>query len=119
MHSEELHRKSYMIDQVVSMDLPHRRVVRKLYDAAINKTDGLLCLSAAKVLAEKVQTDDTVIIITGFPVLPQKVYETDGPPGAKVLADVLTNIGAEPIIVSDKLCINVMRAISPKNTRLS
>ena len=111
---EELDRKGYMIDEVVTMDLPHRRVVQKLYEAAVENVNKPLCLAAAERIAEKAQKGDTAFIITGFPVLPKNVCETDGPPGASVLAETLNSLGIETIMVADGLCMDVVKAIAPK-----
>ena len=114
MEEEELDRKGYMIDEVVAMDLPLRRVVQKLYEAAVGNVNKPLCLAAAEKVAEKTQKGDTVFIITGFPVLSKNVCETDGPPGAVVLAKTLNSAGVKTIVVTDDLCFDVVKAVTPK-----
>ena len=114
MKEEELHRKGYMIDEVVAMDIPLRRVVRKLHEAAVAKVNKPLCLAAAERIVEKTQNEDTILIITGFPVVSKNVCETDGPPGAAVLARTLENIGVKIIMVTDELCCDVVKAAAPK-----
>jgi hypothetical protein len=114
MKEEELNRKGYMIDNVVAMDLPLRKVVQKLYEAAVANVHKPLCLAAAEKILEKTQKGDTIFIITGFPVLPKNVCETDGPPGAAVLAETLNSIGMKSTIVTDDLCIDVVKAVTPK-----
>jgi len=110
MKEEELHRKGYMIDEAVSLDLPLRRVVQKLYEAAVAKVNKPLCLAAAEKIAEKTRKGDTIFIITGFPVVSKDVCETDGPPGAAVLAKTLMSIGIKLVMVTDELCFDVVSA---------
>ena len=114
MKERKLDRKGYMIDKVVIMDLPIRNVVQKLYQAAIIDVNKPLCLAAAERIAEKTRRGDTIFIITGFPVLPKNVCETDGPPGAAVLATTLNGVGMKAIMVTDELCIDVVEAVAPK-----
>jgi len=114
MEEEELDRKGYMIDEVVTMDLPLRRVVQKLYEAAVGNVNKPLCLAAAEKVAKKTQKGDTIFIITGFPVLSKNVCETDGPPGAVVLAKTLNSAGIKTIVVTDDLCFDVVKAVTPK-----
>jgi len=114
MKAVELDRKGYMIDEAVAMDLPLRGVVRKLYEAASANVNKPLCLAAAEGIAEKTQRGDTVFIITGFPVVSKNVCETDGPPGAAVLAKTLNRAGIKTVIVTDDLCVDVVKATTPK-----
>jgi len=110
MKEEELHRKGSMIDEAVSLDLPLRRVAQKLYEAAVAKVNKPLCLAAAEKIAEKTRKGDTIFIITGFPVVSKNVCETDGPPGAAVLAKTLISIGIKLVMVTDELCFDVVSA---------
>jgi len=114
MKAEELDRKGYMIDEAVTMDLPLRRVVRKLYEAASANVNKPLCLAAAEGIAENTRRGDTVFIITGFPVVSKNVCETDGPPGAAVLTKTLIGAGIKTVVVTDALCFDVVKAVAPK-----
>lgn len=51
-------------------------------------------------------------IVTGFaiPTLLGPVGETDGPPGAVVLADCLRQLGHEPVLITDDICAPVVAA---------
>ena len=51
---------------------------------------------------------EKVLITTGFWV--GGTCETDGPPGAIALADVLQEMGSEVLLVSDRYCCDVLRA---------
>jgi len=114
MKAEELDRKGYLIDEAVAMDLPLRRVVRKLYEAASANVNKPLCLAAAEGIAEKTRRGDTVFIMTGFPVVSKNVCETDGPPGAGVLAKTLNMAGIKTVTVTDDLCFDVVKVATRK-----
>jgi len=104
-----------MIDQAVSIDLPVRRVVRQLFDAALNAAKGKpLCLTAAQDIAETADKKDLTFILTGFPIPPMNIAETDGPPGAAVLTETLQANGLKPVLVTDELCTEVVKAAAPK-----
>jgi len=103
-----------MIDQAVSIDLPTRRVVRQLYDAAFKAVGKPLCFVAAQRIAEAASKGDSVFILTGFPIPPLNIAETDGPLGAAVLAQTLQAVGFKPILVTDDLCSKSVKAADPK-----
>jgi len=103
-----------MIDQAVSMDLPARRVVRQLYDAAFKTVGKPLCLTAAQKIEKAADKADSVFILTGFPIPPLNIAETDGPLGTAVLNQTLQVIGFKPILVTDALCSKVVRAANPR-----
>ncbi len=52
-----------------------------------------------------------VFIVTGFWVA--GTCETDGPVGAIVLADVLHELGSEPVFVTDRYCAEILRRCRP------
>jgi len=106
--------KAYMIDQTVSMDLPARRVVRQLYEAALKANAGKhLCLSAAQKLTERMNKGDHVLLLTGFAIPPMNIPETDGPIGAAVLTKSLKAIDLKPILITDESCLKVVKAAAP------
>ena len=108
-----IERKAYMIDQAVMVDLPFRKVACKLYEAAVGIIEKPLCLAAAEGLASAAKKGDTALITTGFPVLAKKACETDGPLGAAVLSETLGATRLKPILVTDDLCVDVVKAASP------
>ena len=112
--SQDIEKKAYLIDQVVTLDSPVRKVVRKLYEAATTTINKPLCLASAERIISTSGRRDTVFIITGFPVPPNNVGETDGPPGASVLADALESAELKPIFVTDELCAEIVKASRPK-----
>lgn len=113
----EIEQKAYLIDQVIALDLPIRRVIRNLYEAALVTVGKPLCLAAAEKIAAASRRGDTVILTTGFPIPPKNIGETDGPPGTAVLTETLLAAGQKPMIVTDNYNIEIVRAASP-NTRV-
>ncbi|KYH39360.1 MAG: hypothetical protein AYL28_000310 [Candidatus Bathyarchaeota archaeon B23] len=100
--------RAYALDRLASADILRRRVSKALYEAALERVGGTLCLSAAERLS-RAGRGDNVFIITGFPM--ENVCETDGPPGAAVLAYTLRELGLNPALVTDRLCEPVVRAV--------
>ncbi len=49
-------------------------------------------------------------IVTGFVVPPLEVAETDGPPGAAILARALLQQGKDVLLVTDEICFPVLSA---------
>ncbi|MFX0197567.1 MAG: glutamate cyclase domain-containing protein, partial [Candidatus Hodarchaeota archaeon] len=77
------------LDRIMTTDVAGRGSISLMYDAARKKTGEPLALTAAKALADKVKRGDFVFILTGFLVRTQftaEAAETDGPPGAAILA---------------------------------
>ncbi len=108
--SQDIKTKAYLIDQVTTLDLPMRKVAHRLCDAATATIDKPSCIACAERIISKSDRGDTVLIITGFPVLSSNVGETDGPPGAAVLADTLEKADLKPIFVTDELCAEIVKA---------
>ena len=107
----DLEKKAYAIDRLVSADLPMRKTAPYLYSASLEKAGKSLCLAAAEKLHERVKPGEAVFIITGFPIPPKNVCETDGPPGSAVLAFTLRELGLKPVLITDKLCEPVVKAV--------
>jgi len=108
----EIEQKAHLIDQIVAVDIPKRAGMHQLYEEAKKISKKPLCLRAAEKIITNSEKGETAFIITGFPVLPNNVCETDGPPGAVVLAETLQNLKLKPVIVTDELCANVVKATS-------
>jgi len=108
----EIEQKAYLIDQIVAVDIPKRVGIRELYKEARKVAKKPLCHAAAEQIVTASEKGNTVFIITGFPVLPKNVCETDGPPGAVVLAEALRDLKLKPLIITDEACANVVKAIS-------
>lgn len=109
----DIDKKAFMIDQVAALDLPARKVVRQLYEAAFKITNEPLCLAAAEEIAAKTNRGDSVFITTGFPIIPKNLWETDGPLGAAVLAETLRRLGLKPLLITDENCVEILKTVSP------
>lgn len=113
----DIEQKGYMIDQAVAMDLPARRVARELYEAALKTTANKpLCLTAAQEIAQHTTSGDCAFILTGFAIPPVNMPETDGPPGASVLASILEAINLKAIVIADRLCFKAVRAVTDRKS---
>jgi hypothetical protein len=90
------------IDRLCTIEITGRGVVGDLYAAARAAQEGPLCLTAARVLLERVTPGDVVVIATGLPTYPWFSGEQDGPVGAATLARALVlGLAARPVIVTE------------------
>ncbi|MEM2226749.1 MAG: DUF4392 domain-containing protein [Candidatus Bathyarchaeia archaeon] len=78
------------IDRLITLDIRARGVIYNLYNATRELASGPIALRVARSLKEAVKKGGSVVITTGFIVLPQKIQETDGPLGAAALAKSLS-----------------------------
>jgi hypothetical protein len=108
----DIDQKAFMIDQVAALDLPARKVIRPLYEAAFKVVNKPLCLAAAEKIASETNSGDSAFVITGFPIIQKKLWETDGPLGAAVLAETLRMVGLKPLLITDEDCVEILRAVS-------
>lgn len=106
-------KKVYMVDQVVALDLPMRKVARRLYEAAFKAISKPLCFAAAEKIATETSRGDAAFIITGFPIVQKNLWETDGPLGAAVLAETFRAAGLKPLLITDEGCIGILRYLNP------
>lgn len=94
------------IDRLLSIDFPHRGVIGLLYRAARQQAGQPLCLHAANVLRSGLSSGRVALIATGWldrPHVSLNIAETDGPPGAAVLARALhIGLGAIPFVLVEK-----------------
>ena len=104
-----------VIDRIISGDVSGRGVVSILYEAAREKEAEPLTLRAAQLLSS-VPAGRAVILATGWPHRPHvasDVAETDGPPGAAVLARTLSAlVGAIPVFVVEEVMVQAMEAVA-------
>lgn len=127
---ETVDRIGERIDQLIALDVAARGVIAQLYPWARAKAPGPLCLSAARLLWQRVGEGDFVFIATGWPDRPHitpAIAETDGPPGAAALARaVQIGLKAVPVILIEPSLVPAMekvleatglRALSPDEAR--
>ncbi|HYM70662.1 MAG TPA: glutamate cyclase domain-containing protein [bacterium] len=99
------------IDNLCTIEITGRGVVRDLYAAVRAKQPGPLCLTVAQELAERLQPGDVVVIATGLPTYPWFSGEQDGPVGAATLARALVlGLGARPVVMTEAIHVEMCRA---------
>jgi hypothetical protein len=97
------------IDRLVTLDVKARGVIYNLYNAARELVGAPLTLTAAQRICEAMRRGCSVIITTGFIVLPKRVQETDGPLGAAALAKCLNvTFDARPILLIEEQSREIM-----------
>ena len=96
------------LDRIMSIDLGFRGVVGKLYPAARLQAGKPLTQAAAEIIINV--RPKHVLIVTGFRVLPTMVQETDGPPGALILARTLMDLGAEVLLAIEEESYSILRS---------
>lgn len=113
----DIERIAEAIDHLVTAPMSNWTILKgiplaALYAAARRHAGGApLSLAAAKLLAERVQRGDRVLIVSGFIMRDYGLPETDGPVGAAVLARALAlGLAAVPIGVSEDSVVPCMRA---------
>jgi hypothetical protein len=104
------------LDSLISLDVPARGIIDKLYRAAREKAGKPLTLAAANLLLERVKPGDTVVIATGWvdqPLVAPDCGESDGPPGAVALARALRLAAkAAPVIVTDACLVEGVKLVA-------
>jgi len=111
MEKEKAEHVGEGIDRLVTLDLRARGVIYRLYEAARKLTEAPSTLTAAQRIIEAVEPGDTVLITTGFIVLPQRVQETDGPLGAASLARALrTAFNVKPLLLIEEQSRDILAA---------
>lgn len=112
---QSLERRCEAIDRLLSIDFPRRGVIRLLYEAARQQAGQALCLRAANVLKSGLSAGRVALIATGWldrPHVSLNIAETDGPPGAAVLARALhVGLGAIPFVLVEREIMQSMIAV--------
>jgi len=103
------------IDAIITSDISDRGAIDLLSDAVAESQGDSPSIAAAELLMEQVSPDDTVLILTGFPIPPTFMPETDGPPGAVSIARAVDRLlDANPIIaceaVAHQICAETSKA---------
>lgn len=103
------------IDHLVNLDIPARGVIAQLYRFARNRVNQPLTYLASIKLNEIVKKGDIVFIATGWPDRPDitpQIAETDGPPGAALLARAIKkSFNAIPFVFIEKYLVNAMSMV--------
>ena len=103
------------IDQLTNLDVPSRGVITQLFKFARNKANQSLTYLASMKLNETVKKGDIVFIATGWPDRPDitsQIAETDGPPGAALLARAIKkSYNAVPFVFIEKNLVDAMSMV--------
>lgn len=99
------------VDQLITVDVGGRKVVKLLYPYVRERYGRPLCLMAAEKLRERVSHGDFVLITCGMLIYPyEDLSETDGPVGGAVLARALQmGLGAKPMVLVDQAAVPVAK----------
>ena len=106
---EFIERVGNAVDVLCSVDVTCQNVIQSLSKAGREKAGGSMTAAAAKLIRRVLNEGDVGIIVTGFPIGPglnwlldpECIAETDGPPGAAILARAINRgFDAIPIVVS-------------------
>lgn len=108
------------VDRLVTLDIwckfAGRDAVQEMYEAALSYVKPKfrsLCYAAADALHKEVAPAKRVLICTGLVLPPWMVAESDGPPGAAVLARVLNlALKCSPVILVPPKWIVPMRQVA-------
>jgi len=103
------------IDHLVNLDIPARGVIAQLHRFARNRVNQSLIYLASIKLNEVVKKDDIIFIATGWPDRPDitpQIAETDGPPGAALLARAINkSFNAIPFVFIEKYLVDAMSMV--------
>lgn len=100
------------VDQLISLDVGGRGLLKILYPFVRERYGRPLCLMAAEKLKERVTHGDFVLISCGMLIYSyENLAETDGPLGAPVLARAIQmGLGAKLLILTDYAAVNMTKA---------
>ena len=102
------------IDRIIATDVAGRGAVAVLYEAARRIQGEPLAWRAGRILAS-LAPGSRVLLATGWPHRPHvahDVAETDGPPGAAVLARTLAELaGAVPVVAVEPALVAATEAV--------
>lgn len=99
------------IDHLLTIDPENRGVIDELYEAAFEEYGQSPTMEAAERLMENVSEGDNVVLMTGFPIGPTLVNETDGPIAAALIARTIkTGLGAHPTILTEERGVDIVEA---------
>ena len=106
----EKHNVGENLDALMNLDPRGYGVCRILYAGSRDFAGQPLAMQAAELLCSAVKPGDTVVILTGFVLLPHKVPEMDGTVSSMLLARALVlAFGAKPVIVCPEDSVEAIR----------
>lgn len=87
------------IDSLITTDIGVRGAIQPLLDSSQQQSSHSPILDVSNYLDATLTPKDTVLVATGFPIPPTMQPETDGPPGATALADLLVSAFDTNVII--------------------
>ena len=103
------------IDQLIQLDVASRNVIHTIYPLARQHAGRPLAMLAAERLFQRVKPKEVVFIATGWPDRPHitpEIAETDGPPGAAVLARALhIGLNCVPMVLIEEHLVDAMKIV--------
>lgn len=100
-----------VIDDLTTADIGGRDTIYPISAAARDRQGDTPAMQAADALADAVEPNDSVLILTGFLIPPTMVQETDGPLGAVSIARAVdAALDANPVIACEPAAVEICEA---------
>ncbi len=111
LSSEDVIGMGEAVDELITLDVGGRKVVKLLYPHVRERYGRPLCLMAAEKIGERVSHGDFVLIPCGMLIYPyEELSETDGPVGGALLARALQmGFGVKPMVLTDQAALPVVK----------
>lgn len=91
---------------LVNVDVGDRGIRNIFYELMLKRV-----LNLEKIADKALEFSERPMIVTGFPIPPMLIAETDGPLGALALAMALEEVGGKPVIVAEKTLLKPLKKI--------
>jgi len=103
------------VERLITTDIGSRRTISPIVQGVetAGQSGGSIppVLAAAQRLCDELTPEDVVIILTGFPIPPMMISETDGPPGAVALSRaIIEGLDANVIVGCDPGAVEICSA---------
>ncbi|RZV06197.1 uncharacterized protein DUF4392 [Natrinema hispanicum] len=100
-----------IVDDLTTTDIGSRDTIYPISSAVREKQGSNPSMQAAERLNNAVDSEDTVLVLTGFLIPPSMVQETDGPLGAVSVARAVDSaLDANPIIACEPAAVDICEA---------
>ena len=91
---------------LVNVDVGDRGIRNVFYELMLRRV-----LNLERIADKVLEFSERPIIVTGFPIPPMLIAETDGPLGALALAMALEEVGGKPVIVAEKTLLKPLKKV--------
>lgn len=115
MLSDAMLSSAETVERLITSDIGSRRTIGPIVQGvdAAGQSDGTYppVLAAAEELCDQLTPDDVVFVLTGFPIPPTMIPETDGPPGAVALSRaIIEGLDGNVIVGCDPGAVEICSA---------